>query len=94
MQMYVIFVYAYFFQVPIWMKFSHFLDCLFKILRYPSHEDFSSIPRGPHDVILSFVDYVSLPMQLHSYILPSRTASNTRLLAHIPTLTGGVFPLE
>ena len=68
-QMHMIAVHPHFLYEPIRVKFPHSMQRFLKILGYSRHEDSSSIPRHPDNVILRLVNDVRLPMEFHR--LPS-----------------------
>ena len=75
------------FHVPIRIKFPHFPDRLFEVLRDAMHEDFSSVSRNPHDMVLRLVYNVCLPMEFHATIIP-RAARRGTLLSSPPLQVG------
>ncbi len=58
-------IHANFLQKPIGVKFPHAPEDLLQVFSYSGHEDFSPIPRHPHQMVLSLVHHMSLSMEFH-----------------------------
>jgi hypothetical protein len=58
-------VYPDFLDEAIRVKVPHFLEHFLEVLGHARHEDFSSIPRHPHEMVLRLIDDMGLPTELH-----------------------------